>query len=214
MSGRLIDAKVNVPPIVQQGDTETWIDESMTDAGGVLYTAADWNLVFSYLQNAGTQGPLSVTAARQGSGWLTTLSVSATTALVPGTVYLWQSQLVGITSGVTLGLAVTVDDGTFKVLPNLAAQVAGYDGRSMAVKSLMAWRAAMAALSGQGGAPVLSYKVGTRELRYRDMTDIMAQISYWQAEVIKEKNAESIANNRGNLRKTYARFPSTFGSSA
>jgi hypothetical protein len=210
MPGRLLDPTVNVPPIVQQGDTVTWIDEPFSDVDGTLYAAIDWNLIFTIIQNGGTTGPLSVTAAPQGSGWLTTLTPTNTQAFVPKAAYQWQVQLVEIVGSIVVTAAI----GHMNVVANLATATAGYDGRSLAFIALQQCEANLAAALSGTSIAVLSYKVGTRELRYREVEDIQRAISYWSAKVISEQNKNSIAQNQGNLRKTYFRFPSTFGSSA
>jgi hypothetical protein len=215
MSGRLLDPLINVPPAIQQGDTTTWIDLPQSDVEGTLYTAADWNLVFSYVQNAGSAGPASVTAAAEGTGWLTTLSATATQAMVPLALYNWQVQLVGKTGDqISEGIVITVDTGSFLVQANLATVSAGFDNRSLNVRTLLALQAGLAAAAGTGGAPVLSYKIGTRELRYRDVADLLKAIEYYQAAVISEQVKGSLAQNQGNPRKLYMRFPGSWGGNA
>jgi hypothetical protein len=56
------------------------------------------------------------------------------------------------------------------------------------------------------------YRIGDRELRYRNMDEILKAIAYWNIEVINEQTKSSISQNQGNPRKLYARFPGKFTS--
>lgn len=197
MAGKIIEPRVNIPKLIEQGDTVTWVDQPFTDDQSVLYNAAGFTLTYTL---AGVTAPLNVVAAAQGVGWLTTLTASQTGALTPGQ-YWWQATLSGG------GVVVTVARGDLRVVANLANQSAGYSGLSTNEQNLKAAEAQLAAVSSTE-----SYRIGDREMRYRMTKDIQDTIAYWNAKVINEKTANSIAQNQGNPRKLYARFPSRFGS--
>jgi len=211
MAGKLIDPIVKIPTKIEQGDTVTWIDEPFTDEQGSTYDATVYGLKYT-LAGPFTGGllqaaPVSFTAAVQGAGWEMTLTPTQTAALAAG-LFRWQAQLTAT------GFELTVARGDLTVIANLANVAVGYSGLSAAQNALAQWEAALAALAGASGPPVKSYRIGTRELTYRDVKEIRDAIAFWKGKVIHERVAESLAQNQGNPRKSYVRFPSKFGSFA
>jgi hypothetical protein len=196
MAGLLIEPVVKIPALIQQGDSISWIDEPFTDDQGNLYQAANYSLVYTI---AGAAALLTLTGVATGTGWTTSATTAQTSALTPGTSW-WQATLTAS------NFALTVARGELTVVVNLTLQSAGYSGYSQAEQNLMAAQTQLASASATE-----SYKVGTREMRYRMIKDILDTISYWNAVVVSEKTANSIAQNQGNPRKLYARFPSRFG---
>jgi hypothetical protein len=196
VAGKLIEPQVNIPPLIEQGDSPSWIDEPFTDDQGNAYDAANYGLVYTL---AGATSPLPLTGVATGTGWTTSITTAQSAALSPGT-YWWQVKLTAPS------FALTVARGELIVTPNLASQAAGYSGYTLAEQNLLAAQQQLANI----GATE-SYKIGTREMRFRLMKDILEAIAYWNALVINEKTANSIAQKQGNPRKLYARFPSRFG---
>ncbi len=201
MTGQIVEPVVKIPAQIEQGDSVTWIDEPFLDAEGSSYDATGYTLTYTL---AGATAPLSVSGTAQGTGWLVALTTAQTAALTPGT-YWWQAVLTATS------FQRTVARGELSVIANLASQSSGYSGLSAAEQNLASWKAALAALSGVSGPPVELYRIGDREMRYRNIPEVRAAIAYWQAEVINEQTQNSIAQNQGNPRKLYARFPSRFG---
>jgi hypothetical protein len=199
MPGILIEPVVKIPALIQQGDSVSWIDEPFTDDQGNLYQSADYSLVYTI---AGAAAPLTLTGVATGTGWTTSITPAQSGGLTPGTSW-WQATLTATS------FALTVARGELTVVVNLALQAAGYSGYSQAEQNLMAAQTQLASATATE-----SYKIGTREMRYRMTKDILDTISYWNAVVISEKTANSLAQNQGNPRKLYARFPSRFGSRA
>jgi hypothetical protein len=205
--GKFLEPVVQFPALITQGDTASWQDQGFIDNLGNAYYSENWNLVYTI---AGAISPLQLTAAAEGNGWQTTITAAQSATLQPGgDDWWWQAQLISNTDSSQVG---TLAKGQFSVLVNLALQAAGYSGLSDAQQNLAAWRAALAALSGAGGSPVEMYRIGDRELRYRNMDEILKAIAYWNIEVINEQTKSSISQNQGNPRKLYARFPGKFTS--
>jgi hypothetical protein len=204
VAGKIIEPRVNIPPLIEQGDTVSWPDEPFTDDQGAVYNATLYTLNYSIV---GASAPLIVTAATEGVGWLTTLTPTQTATLAPGASW-WQAQLKSSDNSIV----VTVARGQILVSINLANAPTGYSGLSVAAQNLAAAKVALAALTGNGGAPVDTYRIGDREMKYLKPADALAAIAYWQGVVINEQTANSIAQNQGNPRKLYARFPGRFGS--
>lgn len=202
MSGRIINPRVNIPPTIEQGDTVSWSDFPFVDAQGVALDATGYTLTYTI---AGKAAPLSVQAAVQGTGWLSTLTSVQTGQLTPGQCW-WQAQL-QLNPPASPPVVITAARGELTVVPNLVGQSANYSGLSAAEQSLAAWQAALGALTGTTGPAVESYRIGEREMRYRNMPEILSVIAYWQSKVINEQTKNSIAQNQGNPRKRYARFP-------
>jgi hypothetical protein len=201
MTGQVIAPRVNIPPSIQQGNLVTWEDVPFSDAGGSTYASDAYGLQYAI---AGQNQPLTVNAAASGRGWLTTLSVAQTAGLSPGLCW-WQAVLTAT------GFALTVARGQLVIVANLATVGVGFSGLSEAEQALKNWQAALAALCGSNGKPpVQSYRIGSREMRHSDISEILQAIAYWQSQVLKEQTANSIAQGQGNPRKLYARFPNRF----
>ena len=205
MPGALIDPIVNIPKLIEQGDCPSWIDQPFTDDQGTTYSAANYGLQYIL---AGATAPLTLTGVTTGVGWTTQISTTQSGGLSPG-LYWWQAQLTAAS------FQLTVARGEIFVAVNLANAAANYSGLSQAEQQLAQWQNALAALTGSNGSsPVESYRIGTREMKYRNVDEILRAIAYWRAVVLSEQTANSIAQNRGNPRKLYVRFPSKFGTIA
>ena len=79
-----------------------------------------------------------------------------------------------------------------------------YDGRSQLQKDLDAVQAAIRTII-SGGA-VAEYRIGTRNLKRFELTELMELESRLKAQLAREKKAEMIANNLGNPHSLYVRF--------
>lgn len=175
---------------IYAGDSDSWTDDAFTQ-NEVSYSSATHTLTYEL------RGPsaLTLTASANGSGWKTTLTTSASDSLMPGT-YAWAAYVSATNVRVTAGM------GTLTVLPNLASQSVGYDPRSDAEKALAACEAAIAT-----GAQVVEYRVGDRMVRKSDRSEILAEISYWKAIVLREQAALAAAEGLGNPRVYRVRMP-------
>ncbi len=195
---QLVDPRVNIPTTVEQGDTPSWEDKPFFGGEpGVTYDATRYALTYTL---AGPTTPLTLTGTPTGVRWTTAFTAAQSSGLTPGQ-YWWQAVLSAA------NFALTVARGPILVIANLAQQAAGYSGLSQAEQNLAAAQAQLAAVGSTE-----SYKIATREMKFRMTEDILNGIAYWNAIVINERTKNSIAQNQGNPRKMYARFPSKFGS--
>ena len=56
------------------------------------------------------------------------------------------------------------------------------------------------------GGVVQEYKIGTRSAKKYELSELLALESRYKAELVREKQAETIANGLGNPRATFVRF--------
>lgn len=174
-----------VPSSLRAGDTWVWTS-SYAD-----YPAGDgWVLVTSFRGSS----ILNVTSTAEGNSWTSTAAASSTAALAAGR-YSWFSR-------VTLdGVSHTVASGVLDVLPNLAAEVAGYDGRTNAEKQLAAAETALTALLGKQNASV---SIGDQSFTLQDIEKLIRVRDMLRQQVANEKAAAN-----GTPRRTVKiHFPS------
>jgi hypothetical protein len=200
--GKFDSPSVAIPALIEQNDTPSWTDEPFADTEGNVYGPAAYQLTYRI---TGPTSPVTVQAVAQGAGWLTSLTAAQTAAFTPG-MYWWQARISGA------GIAYTVARGELVVVADLALAGAGYDGRSANERALAAVEAALAALTGSGGArPLKQYRIGEREFTYLDIPALHAEHARLLRAVTNERAANSIAQGQGNPRKLYTRFPAKFG---
>lgn len=187
---------MKIPGTINQGDTVTWIDGPATDSLGNAITSPGYTLTWYFA------GPttLSVVSTAANGGWQTTLTSAQTTAFVvdPDAAYYWQALASNGTSKFTLGT------GTFTVIPTIAGQQAGFDGRTQDEKDLAAVKAALQARY-TGGA-VAEYTIGTRRLRYESMESLQNMYQILLVRVLKAQRAQMMANGLGDPLNTYVGF--------
>ena len=100
----------------------------------------------------------------------------------------------------------TIYTGQFKVLESLeySGTAVNYDGRSQVEKDLATIQAAIRNII-SGGA-IQEYKIGTRTAKKYELSELIQLESRYKAELVREKQAEMIANGLGNPRATFVRF--------
>ncbi|MDR3414209.1 MAG: hypothetical protein P4L87_25155 [Formivibrio sp.] len=170
-----------------QGDSAFWIDDALIDGNNRDLTSDLYTL--SYVIAGPIAQPLTLTADPDGGGWKTTLTTTASAALVPGR-YWWQAVLTSATE------RITVDSGELEIKQNIALAGASFDGRTPAEKALSDAEAALSQYKASGGR-IKSYTIGTRTMTFEDGSAILAQISYWKIKVRTEQ---------GRSRNLLARF--------
>jgi hypothetical protein len=185
---------MNIPNNLTAGDSAQWDDEAIV-FNGERYDSAMYSLAYEL------RGPkqMTVNAVAYGQGWRSTIAPADAANLTAGT-YWWASIVTGLETRLTVG------SGQLQVLPDLAAVAAdGYDGRSLAEKSLADAEAALADLT-KSGKRVKKYAIGSRNTEYYTAAELMTAIDYWRARVSNEQTAKSIANGLGNPRTLLVRF--------
>ena len=174
------------PEKIIAGDFLTWRKSSLnSDYSNALYTLS----YKARLEAAGTT-VISITAAASGTDYLVSVS-SATTASYTVGVYHWQAYITRDSDGARY----TIDSGTFEVLPNRSA--ATTDPRSHAkimvdkIDSILESRA---------DGDVANYTINGRSLTKLSIEDLIKWRGYYKAELLKEIQAERLANGKGSGR--------------
>ena len=185
-----------VPAEIIIGASTTWDDVPTNDSLGNVVDSSLWTLKYEF------RGPtsLTITAATNGTGWRSTLTVTASAALTAGTYY-WQA--IATKGSPTVTDRLVLATGQMIAKANLTGVSGTYDGRSQAVLDLAAVQAAIRALSTGG---VKSYTIGTRQVTRVDMADLLLLESQLKAQVVKEQKAEKIAAGLGNPNNLFVRF--------
>jgi hypothetical protein len=185
---------MNIPNTLTAGDSMQWNDEAFTQSG-TRYDSANYALSYEL------RGPkrLTVATTQSGSGWAAAVAPADTADLTPGP-YWWSAIITAA------NIRLTVATGQLTVVADLSAiAVDGYDGRSVAAKSLADAEAALANLT-SSGARTKKYEIGTRKAEYYTATELIDAIRYWRGILLNEQTAAGIANGLGNPRNLYVRF--------
>ena len=184
---------MKIPAVIIQGDSASWKDDATQDNQGNAITSAQWALTWYF---AG-ETTLQVNSAASGMGWQTSLSSAQTAAFEAGE-YFWQALASFGAQKITIG------SGRLTIKASVASATNGFDGRSQSERDLAAVQAAIRARI--SGGMVAEYSIGSRRLRNEPMADLLALESRLKLMVMKERQAESMANGLGDPRNTYVRF--------
>ena len=185
---------MNIFATLPKGDSATWSDDPVPLPDGRLADAATWALKY-YLRGPAT---LDLTAVASGRAWQTTLTATASAALVAGD-YVWQAVITLAAERITCGT------GRATLTPDLIGTAAPYDGRSIAQIALANCEAAMATFNATGGK-VKMYEIAGRKMEFQTIADLLTLHSFWKLKVMSEQTASSLANGMGNPRNLYTRF--------
>lgn len=146
------------------------------------YPATDgWSLHFRLVPRTAVGTVITLDAVAEGENHRTNAPASVTTGWLADR-YTWSSWA---TKG---DEAYTIDSGQITLKPDPRSVSAGYDGRSLAQKTLDDLRAAFSTFSATNGT-TRSYKIADRERVFSTAAEILIQISYWEREVTRETNA-------------------------
>lgn len=184
---------MNIPGSLAAGDSCTWQDGAARDNLGNALTSDAWTLRY-YLRGAQT---LDLTATANGPGWTTTITAAQSAALTAGMFY-WQASASKGAERITLG------SGQITITANLATATAVYDGRSESEKALDAINAEISARLSGGTAE--EYTIGNRSLKKTPMRELIALQSRYKTIVVRERQAQKIAQGLGNPRAMFIRF--------
>ena len=83
-----------------------------------------------------------------------------------------------------------------------------YDGRSQVEKDLETIETAIRTLI-SGGA-IKEYKIGNRNAKKYELAELLTLKSQYKVELVREKQAETMANGLGNPRATFVRFDGAY----
>jgi hypothetical protein len=189
---------VNIPTTIRAGDTVKWRDDSAVDVFGNAITSSAWTLRYYLRTNTASEGS-TVTGSAYGSGWEFTIAAGTSTNFDAGKWY-WTAVATKDSEVITLGNGGL----TVNAALTYAGTPAAYDGRTQAQKDLDAVQAAIRAIL--SGGVVQEYRIGTRNLKKYDLSDLLQLEGKLKADVKREEQAELIANGLGNPRNMFVRF--------
>ena len=187
------------PQSIRQGDFIQWNIPASQDYYGNSISSPDWSVVYYLRTNTGPLGA-TISSSAFNDGFQFTIASNVTATFTAGT---WFYQAVANKSGAE---KQTIYTGQFKVLESLeySGTAVNYDGRSQVEKDLATIQAAIRNII-SGGA-IQEYKIGTRTAKKYELSELIQLESRYKAELVREKQAEMIANGLGNPRATFVRF--------
>ncbi len=187
------------PNEIRTGDYVQWRIPASQDVFGNSISSPDWSVVYYLRTNTGPLGA-TISSSAFNDGFQFTIASNVTATFTAGT---WFYQAVANKSGAE---KQTIYTGQFKVLESLeySGTAVNYDGRSQVEKDLATIQAAIRNII-SGGA-IQEYKIGTRTAKKYELSELIQLESRYKAELVREKQAEMIANGLGNPRATFVRF--------
>ena len=187
------------PNEIRTGDYVQWRIPASQDVFGNSISSPDWSVVYYLRTNTGPLGA-TINSSAFNDGFQFTIASNVTATFTAGT---WFYQAVANKSGAE---KQTIYTGQFKVFESLeySGTAVNYDGRSQVEKDLATIQAAIRNII-SGGA-IQEYKIGTRTAKKYELSELIQLESRYKAELVREKQAEMIANGLGNPRATFVRF--------
>ena len=187
------------PNEIRVGDYVQWRLPASQDVFGNSISSPDWSVVYYLRTNTGPIGA-TINSSAFNDGFQFTIASNVTATFTAGN---WFYQAVANKSGAE---KQTIYTGQFKVLESLeySGTAVNYDGRSQVEKDLATIQAAIRNII-SGGA-IQEYKIGTRTAKKYELSELIQLESRYKAELVREKQAEMIANGLGNPRATFVRF--------
>ena len=187
------------PQKVIAGDFLQWRIPASQDVFGNSISSPDWSVVYYLGTNTSSEGA-TVSSSAYNDGFQFSIAATTTANFDAGN---WFYQAVANKSGQE---TQTIYRGSFEVLAtqSYSGTPAAYDGRSQLQKDLDSIEVAIRTII-SGGA-IKEYKIGTRNAKKYELSELIMLKSQLKAELIREKQAELIANGLGNPRATFVRF--------
>ena len=187
------------PNEIRAGDYVQWRIPASQDVFGNSISSPDWSVVYYLRTNTGPLGA-TISSSAFNDGFQFTIASNVTATFTAGT---WFYQAVANKSGAE---KQTIYTGQFKVLESLeySGTAVNYDGRSQVEKDLATIQAAIRNII--SGGEIQEYKIGTRTAKKYELSELIQLESRYKAELVREKQAEMIANGLGNPRATFVRF--------
>jgi len=188
-----------IPQTIRAGDFVQWNIPASQDFYGNSISSPDWSVVYYLRTNLGPLGA-TINSSAYNDGFKFEIASNVTEAFAAGD---WFYQAVANKSGAE---KQTIYTGSFKVLEALSysGTPSNYDGRSQVEKDLETIQTAIRNII-SGGA-VQEYKIGTRNAKKYELSELIMLEARYKAELVREKQAELIDNGLGNPRATFVRF--------
>ena len=187
------------PTTIRAGDYVQWRIPASQDVFGNSISSPDWSVIYYLRTNLGPLGA-TVNSSAYNDGFQFTIASNVTEAFIAGD---WFYQAVANKSG---NEKQTIYTGQFEVLEGLAysGTPSSFDGRSQVEKDLETIQTAIRNII--SGGVVQEYKIGTRSAKKYELKELIMLKSQLKAELVREKQAELIANGLGNPRSSFVRF--------
>ena len=187
------------PTTIRAGDYVQWRIPASQDVFGNSISSPDWSVIYYLRTNLGPLGA-TVNSSAYNDGFQFTIASNVTETFVAGD---WFYQAVANKSG---NEKQTIYTGQFEVLEGLAysGTPSSFDGRSQVEKDLETIETAIRTLI-SGGA-IKEYKIGNRNAKKYELAELLTLKSQYKVELVREKQADMIANGLVNPRATFVRF--------
>jgi len=187
------------PAEIRAGDLIQWRLAATQDVFGNSISSPDWSVIY-YLRTNSVPSGASVTSTAFNDGFQFSIASNVSSTFREGD---WYYQAIANKSGAE---KQTIATGAFKVLASLefSGTAVTFDGRSQVEKDLETIQTAIRNII--SGGVVQEYKIGTRSAKKYELSELIMLESRYKAELVREKQAELIANGLGNPRATFVRF--------
>jgi len=191
------------PSKIRAGDLVQWRIAATQDVFGNSISSPDWSVIYYLRTNTSSEGA-TVNSSAFNDGFEFSIPAATTANFDAGD---WFYQAVANKSGQE---KQTIFTGSFQVLASLeySGTPAAFDGRSQVEKDLDVIQQAIRNII--SGGVVQEYKIGTRTAKKYELSELIMLESRYKAELIREKQAELIANGLGNPRATFVRFGASY----
>ncbi len=198
-----IGKNMTFPSEIRAGDLIQWRLAATQDVFGNSISSPDWTVIYYLRTNTGPIGT-SVTSTAFNDGFQFSIASNVSATFVNGD---WFYQAIANKSGAE---KQTIATGSFKVLPTLefSGNAINFDGKSQVEKDLETIQTAIRNII--SGGVVQEYKIGTRTAKKYELSELIMLESRYKAELVREKQAELIANGLGNPRATFVRFGASY----
>ena len=187
------------PTKIRAGDFIQWRLAATQDVFGNSISSPDWTVIYYLRTNTNSEGA-TITGTAFNDGFQFSIAANVSVNFDAGN---WFYQAIANKSGAE---KQTIATGAFEVLPTLeyTSTPSAFDGRSQVEKDLETIQTAIRNII--SGGVVQEYKIGTRSAKKYELSELIMLESRYKAELIREKQAELIANGLGNPRATFVRF--------
>jgi|TARA_B100000900_G_scaffold407291_1_gene419730 hypothetical protein len=194
---------VTFPQQIIAGDFIQWRIPETEDAFGNRINSPDWSVVYYLRTNTSSEGA-TINSSAYLSGFEFNIPAATSVNFDAGD---WFYQAVASKSNQQ---SQTISRGSFTVLASQAysGTPAAFDGRSQLQKDLDLIETAIRNII-SGGA-IQEYKIGTRNAKKYELSELLVLKSQLKVELVREKQAETIANGLGNPRATFVRFDGAY----
>lgn len=191
------------PTTIRAGDYIQWRLPASQDVFGNSISSPDWSVIYYLRTNLGPLGA-TINSSAYNDGFQFTIASNVTETFAAG---YWYYQAVANKSGAE---KQTIYTGQFEVLEglNYSGTPQNYDGRSQLEKDLETIETAIRTLI-SGGA-IKEYKIGNRNAKKYELAELLTLKSQYKVELVREKQAETMANGLGNPRATFVRFDGAY----